>query len=211
MSLVSAFNSFQGGQAGNYQSQARAIDAGSRGRFAQQMGEMQATSYMTQGNFDRVMFESASLLVDRKASVDQSALIRDFEEQAKQNMAAMAVSGLAMQSFDGITEGNQREMGRASKEIERNADDQKGRNKRNADMAMSSAEKSAEMARVSGNIQNIDAQFAAFSHKVEGKMALYAGIGDGLATLYKAEQSYQENHTKDQSRFDFFKKSVGFS
>lgn len=211
MSLGSAFSSVMAGSARKSMANAQAIDASSRGQFAQAMGELQATQYLTQANFDAIMFESASLLADQKASADQAALIRDFEEQAKQNMAAMAVAGLSQESFAAIMDGNDAELRRASKEIEKNANSQKDRDKARADMARSSGQKNAEMARISGNIQNIDAQFESFAKRVEGKIAMYTGIGNGLATLYKAETDFQDNRLPDQSRFDYFKKSVGMS
>ncbi len=145
-------------------------------------GVSQKISERAKGNFDGAQVEAMALLASAQGSDETAALRADFARLAEVNMAAMAVSGLAAESFEAVQAGNREDMRKNAAQIDRNAESQ-------SRQYLSQA----ELARAEGEIA--------------GAVALMGGLMAGIGTLKKAEDSYQDSHT-GQSRGEYLKDSL---
>ncbi len=138
----------------------------------------------SRGQFEAAQHRAMKMLGTADARHEENALRRAFDEQTSQNVAAAAISGLAQHSFDSIEDGNRKDLRRNIKMIDR----------RN---------------RVRGVQIDAKAAIAQIDAKMEARASIFAGINAAAQTLYKADRSYRENHLIDETRWSYFRRSLG--
>jgi len=172
MSFVSSFGSYMGGRAEALSAEARGITA--RGN----------------AQFEAAQMETLNILETMKVRNEQGEMLKDFEEQAKQNAAAAAVSGLDPMSFAQIEEGNRANMQEAKGQMESDLKIRKSKNKMQA------------------KVRRMEGDLAYASAQAEAKAAMFSGVVGAMDSLYTAEKNYQKNNT-GESRSSYFFKSIG--
>lgn len=200
MSLLSAYGSWQSGKAAAYTAQANAISSVAEGVMAKSAGRMAQSGKQ----FEASQLLTLNVLETAAVRRDQGNMLKSFAEQAKQNAAAMAVSGLDPTSFEAITEGNADALREATGQKE--GDLKLSKSSRKGAAKIKRIE--GRMARMGGNLEATRSMVQAAGYRAEAQAAKFSGMMGAISTLAGAEQSYQQNNTGG-SRFDYFLKSVG--
>lgn len=133
------------------------------------------------GSFEVAQLEVMKTLSAARGSDAEAEIRGSYAEHAKANMAAMAISGFAPQSFDAVSAGNVKDM------------------KKN----LSKVVRETKMEQLNLTVQQVEAKLEA---KRKAKAAMFSGINSALSTLYDAKRSYDEYNT-GESEWEAFKKS----
>lgn len=147
-------------------------------------GNAQAIDARSRGRLETAQLDAMRTSVFVDAQAEEGQLRRVFGDQMKQNMAAIAVSGLDATSFEAITKGNAKDMQEAIGTVWQNA-----------------GSKASQI--------TTETKMAALNAKMESSAALFGGFVDAGMTAFKADQSYQQNHLLDEGRWSYFMRSIG--
>ena len=134
------------------------------------------------GDFEAAQLDAMKTLASARGSDREAGLRREFALQAEANLAAAAVSGLAGNSFDAITSGNEKDL----------------------------ADNAARISREVGleHVQlNLQKSQVLMDAKLRASAALYGGFSKAAGTLYDGERIYQETNT-GQTRTQSFMRSI---
>lgn len=125
------------------------------------------------GKFEAAQIDAMKTLAAARASSEEEGLRREFAEGTRQNIAAMAISGFAAVSFEGVSEGNTKNLRQNMVKVGRN---------------------------LSSELANLDMQkaVAETEAKAQAKASLYGGLNRAIGTMWKAEQSFQEVKTTNE-------------
>lgn len=146
-------------------------------------GRAQAIDARSRGDLEAASIRAAGIRLQAASGFEQAAIFREFAEVAKQNMAAAAVTGLDLASFDSIAEGNDRDMERAVQMSQRSA-------------------------RAESRDLELQAQITEMDARMEAKAARYAGFTSFANRVMNAEMDYNQNHLLDESRFDYARRAL---
>lgn len=145
-------------------------------------GRANAIEARSQADFEVAQLESVKILTAARRSDTEGEMRRAYSDHMRQNLAAIAISGLAVESFDSVQEGNVKDMQRNLRKVSKDAD----------------------LETMNLTLQQMEARIEG---KRRAKAAKYAGINSALSTLHDAERSYQEYNT-GESRWQSVMKSV---
>jgi hypothetical protein len=150
---------------------------------------IQAKMRRDQGDFEAKQFQNLGILAGAKGKIEMANNERQFTEHLQTNMAAAAVSGAGIASFESVFRGNMEEK-----------EEKAGQIKRNADSERAAFNTSASIARVSADL--------------EAKALQLAGIVGAAGTMNKMLMDFKETAAPDKNvataGFNHFKKSLGF-
>lgn len=132
--------------------------------------------------FEAAQLESMKILVAAKGSREESAIRGSYGEHMKANIAAAAISGFGMSTFDTVNDGNIKDMQKQMEGVAR----------------------SVELEKVNLDVQKME---VLLEGKRKAQASLFSGINSALSTLKDAEDSYQEYHT-GETRGEALKRSM---
>lgn len=135
-------------------------------------------------NIQQAQLDAMAFMATAETREQQSDLYKMFEEQAGMNLAAAAGSGLAIESFDAIEKGNEKNL------------------QLNLERAETSLER--EKGKIAVQKAVVDAEAA-----IAKSAAKFSGVFGAFDTLYAAEQSYRKTNT-GESRIEAFQQSMRF-
>jgi hypothetical protein len=145
-------------------------------------GALGASDARSMARFEAAQIDAMKTLAGARASAEEGAMRRAFTAHANQNMAAMAVSGLAAASFSTVEAGNDAELQRNLRTNQRNAQ--------------------TEIAGL-----DIQKQMVLAEGKSRALVAMMGGFTRARSTLYDAERGYRDNNT-GQTRREYLMRSV---
>jgi len=147
-------------------------------------GITESANQRAQADYQAGMIKVGTILATADARDAETGLRRDFEEMARKNIASMAITGLDPESFSAVLKGNRENLRENIEAINTNLNSQK-----------SAARAEAAMAKIQG--------------KINSRAAFLSGAMTAVGTLKKADMMYEDNRLKDESRMDYFKRSMG--
>lgn len=138
-------------------------------------------------SFQMAQINAMKHLASARSSREEGVLRRSYAEHAGANIAAAAVTGLAHASFEGIQEGNRKDM-------QRNLRVKAG----DLHLELVGLETQKQVARIEGRIRST--------------AALMSGFTQAASTLYDAEMAFRQYHhrqegtTRTQNIMDAFRR-----
>ncbi|MBE3637359.1 hypothetical protein [Mangrovicoccus algicola] len=144
-------------------------------------GQLNAADARLQGDLQAMNAQTATVLAGTQAIRQRGQLRRDFDRQAGQNRAAMAVSGLATESFAGVEAGNREDLARAMGQIDSDLATETASNDAQARIAQAQARRDASLALWSGRMDAIQTGVQAAQNFAAAGMGS-SGAGGGLGS-----------------------------
>ncbi|WP_138469866.1 hypothetical protein [Poseidonocella sp. HB161398] len=143
-------------------------------------GQLQAADARLQGDLEAMNAQTATILAGTQAIRQRGQLSREYSRQQSQNRAAMAVSGLAAESFEGVEAGNEADYRRASGQIDSDLAMTTASNDAQATISQAQARRDASLAMWSGRMDAIQTGVQAAQSFASAGMGS-SGAGGGLA------------------------------